>query len=262
MSIKFKGQARKYRDDAGVDGGDNGGGASKVQDLATNPEVQKLIQEAIEREVTGLKKKNSELIGAEKKLKEQMAQFEGLDVEHLKNLQKQMQENEEMRLLAEGKTEEVVARRVELLKKDYEAQLAARDGKLQEYEGTLKQKEENLRKLLVDGTIREAYVGLDFEPTAMADTLRNARDVFIMDPETGKVVPRDEHGNIIFSKDGKTPIDAKGWLEMQAERKPYLKRPSTGSGASGNNGYGKSNLTGGTSTSKIARGLEAAGFRI
>lgn len=266
MSILKMGQAQKYRDEAtDGQGGSSSGGASgsgDVKDYANDPVVQKMIQEALDREVAGLKKKNSELIGAEKKYKEQMAQFEGLDVEHLKNLQKQMQENEEMRLLAEGKTEEVVARRVELLKKDYEAQLAARDGKLQEYEGTLKQKEENLRKLLVDGTIREAYVGLDFEPTAMADTLRNARDVFIMDPETGKVVPRDEHGNIIFSKDGKTPIDAKGWLEMQAERKPYLKRPSKGSGAGGNNGYGKSNLEGGTSTSKIARGLEAQGFRM
>ena len=260
MFIRKMGQAQKYRDEAtDGQGGDGSAGGSGI-DL-NNPEIQKILQSKVDEQVQGLKKKNEELLGKMKKAQEMVQQFEGLDVEHLKNLQKQMQENEEMRLLAEGKTEEVVQRRVELLKKDYEAQLNARDGKLTEYETLLKQKEENLRKLTVDGTIQAAYAALDFEPAALQDTIRNARDVFIMD-EDGKVVPRDEHGNIIFSKDGKTPIDAKGWLELQAERKPYLRRPSKGSGAGGNNGYGKSRLEGGTSTSKIARGLEAAGFKM
>lgn len=263
------GQAQKYQAKAGdgseggaggasggSEGGASGGSAGGI-DL-NSPEIQKAIQDRIEAEVSGLKKKNSELIGAEKKLKEQMAQFEGLDVENLKNLQKQMQENEEMRLLAEGKTEEVVARRVDLLKRDYEQQLQARDGKISEYENALKQKEENLRKLVVDGTIREAYVQMDFEPTALADTIRNARDVFIMD-ESGKVVPRDENGNILFAKDGKSTLDAQSWLELQAERKPYLRRPSKGSGA-GNKGGGNIAIDRLSSTGKIAEGLKNMGF--
>jgi hypothetical protein len=255
MFIRKMGQAQKYRAEAddGSKGGAGGGGIS-VQEMLNNPEIQKAIQDKLDAEVQGLKTKNSEVIGKLKEAQDKMKQFDGLDVEQLKNLQKQMLENEEMRLLAEGKTEEVVTRRVELLKRDYEQQLTARDGKLSEYEQILKQKEENLRKLVVDGTVREAYVKMDFEPAALEDVIRSARDVFIMD-ESGKVVPRDANGNMIFSKDGKTPIDALGWLELQAERKPYLRRPSKGAGA-GNKSYsGSGNFDRLSSTGKIAEGL-------
>jgi hypothetical protein len=254
------GQAQKYRDEAddGTKGG-AGGGAGGI-DL-NSPEIQKAIQAKVDESVLGLKNKNAEVIGKLKEAQEKMKQFEGVDFEKLKNLQIQMDNNEEMRLLAEGKTEEVVTRRVELLKRDYESQITARDGKLSEYEQVLKQKEENLRKLLVDGTIREAYIQLDFEPAALEDVTRSARDVFIMD-ENGNVVPRDANGNMIFSKDGTTPINAAQWLELQAERKTYLRRASKGGGAGTNRGsYGvdKSKMT---STQKIAQGLRDQGLGV
>ena len=238
---------------AGEDGEGGTGGAVDVNELLQNPDIQKFIQAKLDSEVAGLKNKNTELLDKMKKSNEQLKQFEGLDVERLKALQKQMEENEEMRLLSEGKTEEVVNRRVELLKKDYDQQITMREAKLQEYNDLVKQKDEKLRELIVDGAVREAYVGLDFEPTAMDDVIRNARDIFILG-EDGKVVPRDRDGNIIFSKDGKTPIDAKGWLETQAEKKPYLRRASRGAGAVGSKG-GTTHNDVTTSVGKIAEGL-------
>lgn len=257
----LRGQAQKYRKPAedGTEGG-AGGGAIDVQATLSNPEIQKAIQDKIDAEVTGLKKKNAEVIADQKKLKEALAQFDGLDVEAMKNLQKQLESNEEMALLAQGKTEEVVARRVELLKKDYDSQLNARDSKLKEYETSLSQKEESLRKLVVDGKIRETFISLDFEPTAMDDVLRNAREVFIMGDD-GKVVPRDAGGNMLFGKDGTTPLDAKAWLELQAEKKPYLRRASKGSGASNASGYrAGGDISKMSSTGKIAEGLKKLGM--
>lgn len=256
MSINTMGKARKY---PAVVGEGEDGGQGNTDDLLKNPEVQKLIQAKLDEEVAGLKKKNSDLIAQEKKFKEQMSQYEGIDLEKIKNLQKQMAENEEMRLLAEGKTEEVVARRVELLKKDYEAQLNARESKIKEYENTLSSREEALRQLRVDGAIREAYVSLDYEPAALDDVIRKARDVFIMG-EDGKVIPRDEHGNLIFGKDGKSNITASEWLQNLAEKKPYLRKPSKGGGATGNRGYGSVDTSKMTSTQKIAQGLKDMGL--
>lgn len=261
FGLRKMGQAQKYRDEAG-DGtnGSAGGGAIDVQATLSNPEIQKAIQEKIDAEVAGLKKKNSDVIADQKKLKEALSQFEGLDVNKMKELQKQLESNEEMRLLSEGKTEEVVARRVELLKKDYDSQLTARDTKLKEYETSLSQKEESLRKLVVDGKIRETFISLDFEPTAMDDVLRNAREVFIMGDD-GKVVPRDVGGNMLFGKDGTTPLDAKAWLELQAEKKPYLRRASKGSGASNASGYrAGGDISKMSSTGKIAEGLKKLGM--
>jgi hypothetical protein len=77
--------------------------------------------------------------------------------------------------------------------------------------------------------------------------------------EHGDVVPRDAKGNIIFSKDGKSPITTKEWLELQAERKPYLRRPSKGGGAQGNK-TGARAFSDLSSTGKIAEGLKQLGM--
>lgn len=251
MSMFKMGQARKYRNQA-EDGGSGG-----TVDL-NNPEIQKAIQAKIDAEVQGLKNKNSELIGKVKEAQEKMKQFDGVDIENVKNLQKQMQENEEMRLLAEGKTEEVINRRIENFKKDYESQLQARDGKLSEYEQMLKKKEERLASLVIDGQIREAYVQLGYEPAALDDVLRLGRDVFIMD-ENGKAVPRDSEGNIIFGKDAKSPVSAGEWLQNLAEKKTYLRGVNKGAGTQANRGSGRVDTSKMSSTEKIAEGLRKMG---
>lgn len=258
MSIFKMRQAQMYRNEAGdgTEGGAGGGSSVDVND----PKIQAILQAEIEKTVSGLKKKNQELIEKEKKHREQLSQFEGVDVEKFKTLQKQIETNEEMRLLSEGKTEEVVARRVEAMKRDYDAQIAAREAKMSEYEVTLKKKEEKLAELVIDGQLREAYVALDFEPSALDFVLMQGRQVFIMD-ESGKAVPRDDHGNLIFGKDGKTPISAREYLEGLADKKSFLRKPSKGAGASPNNrsssGLDPSKMN---STERITEGLRKRGL--
>lgn len=255
-------QAQMYRNEAGDGTGDGtGGGAGGGGSIDVNdPKIQAILQAKIDETVAGLKKKNQELIEKEKKHREQLSQFDGVDIEKIKNLQKQMMENEEMRLLAEGKTEEVVARRVEAMKRDYDSQIAAREAKMAEYEATLKKKEEKLAELVIDGQLREAYVSLDFDPDALDFVLMQGRQVFMMD-ENGRAVPRDEHGNLIFGKDGKTPISAREYLEGLADKKKFLRKPSKGAGASPNNrsssGIDPSKMN---STERITEGLRKRGL--
>lgn len=260
MNRKNMGQAQKYRNEAG-DGtgqGGSGGGAASID--MNSPEIQQLIQARIEAEVSGLKNKNSELLEKLAKDKEKLKQFDGLDVEKIKSLQQQLDSNEEMRLLAEGKTEEVVSRRVEAMKRDFDANLAARDNKIAEYDATLRAKEERLAELVIDGQVREAYIGLDFVPEALDDILMSARRTFVMN-EDGKAIPRDSNGNLIFGKDGKTPISAREWLEGLAERKTYLRKPSKGGGSQMNRGSG-GDISKMTATQKIAEGLRKQGIGI
>ena len=254
MFIRKMGQAQKYRD-AADDGSQGGAGGSGI-DL-NSPEIQKAIQAKLDLEVAGLKNKNKELFDNMAASAEKLKQFDGLDVEKMKTLQKQLEENEEMRLLSEGKTEEVVNRRVEAMKRDFDANLAARDNKLSEYEQILKKKEDRLAELVIDGQLREAYVALDFEPSALDFVLMQGRNVFIMD-ENGKAVPRDEHGSLIFGKDGKTPISAYEYLEGLAEKKTFLRKPSKGGGAQQNRGSG-ADTSKMTATQKIAEGLRKQG---
>lgn len=251
-------KAMKYRDENKGDGSDAGGGSGGSKVDLNNPEIQAAIQAKIDEEVKGLKNKNSEVIGKLKEAQEKMKQFDGLDVERLKNLQKQFEQNEEMQLLAEGKTEEVVNRRVELLKKDHNQQIEMLKTEISKYTDTLKQKDEHLRKLAVDSSVQHAYMALNFDPAALDDVIRIARDTFIMGEE-GEVVPRDAKGNVLYGRDGKSVIGISEWLTVLADKKPYLRGVSKGGGAqgtkSGTRTFGDRSATG-----KIASGLTRLGM--
>lgn len=224
-----------------------------------SPEVKALLDKLVAEQVAGLKNKNDELLGKLKDSTEKAKQFEGYDPEQVKNLMNRLQTDEELKLITEGKVDEVVTRRTENLKKDYQSQIDALQAKLGEHEGVIKSKEERLAELVIDGQVREAYVGLDFEPAALDDVLRLARSVFIMN-ENGAAVPRDNNGQIIFSKDAKTPVSAKEWLENLAEKKTYLRRGSSGGGSKGSKGGSQNyDRTKASSKDMILQGLKAMG---
>lgn len=255
MLLKNVGQAQTYQEENNGEGGASGNGELNIQDILNNPEVKAAMQAQLDSEVSGLKGKNTELLKKMKVASEQNKLYEGIDLEKVQTLQKQIDENEEMRLLSEGKTEEVVARRVENMQRDHESTLTALNGKITDLETFLKGKEEDLTKLVIDGQIREAYVNLDFEPSAMDDTIRNGREVFVMGDD-GKAVPRDSSGNIIFGKDGKSPLTAAEWLDGVADTKKYLRRESKGSGAQGSGRpSGEVDTSKMSSTQRIAHGL-------
>lgn len=257
MLFKNLAEGRKYFNEAGDDGSKDGGnkGGFNLQEALNNPEIQKAIQSRLDQEVSGLKSKNEELLGKLKKLK-----VEPEEIDRLLELKKKVDANEEMKLLSEGKLEEVLGRRTEAMKRDAEANISARDNKIKELDEAIKSKNEKLASLIIDGQVREAYIGLDFEPAAMDDILRLGRDIFQMD-ETGKAVPRDGNGNLIFGKDGKTPITASEWLEGLADKKPYLRRQSKGGGAQNNRGSGNLDVSKMNSVQKIAHGLKELGMK-
>lgn len=237
------------------------GNGLDVKDVLSNPDVQNEIQKIVEEQVKGLKNKNQELLAKNKEFAEMTKQWEGVDPNIIKNLVDRMRNDEETKLLAEGKIDDVVNRRVENMKKDHTSQLEALSNKLKDYENEIKQRDHYLTELVIDHQIKDAYTSLDFEPAALDDIVRYARTIFKMD-ENRNAVPRDPAtGSLIFGKDGKTPISAREWLENLAEKKPYLKRPSKGGGSQGGrSGQGTKNVDSMSSVEKIAHGLRKEGM--
>lgn len=251
MSIKRKAYVLQA---AAGEGDEGGSGGVNLQD----PAIQAALKAAIDAEVAGLKAKNAELIG---KLKE-APKFDKAEYDSLLDLKKKVEANEEMKLLSEGKLEEVLNRRNEAWKRDTEAQIAARDNKLNEYESIVKAKDERLKTLLIDSEVRQAYVSLDYEPAALDDILLQARMTFVMD-ENGSVVPRDSDGVLRMGKDGRTPLKPQEWLEGLVEKKPYLRKASTGAGANPAQRAGGSNkfdASKATAAQSIAEGLKQRGI--
>ena len=76
-----------------------------------NPAIKAAIATAVEASVTGLKTKNTELLGKLKdtstKLTQFETQFEGIDIDAVKGLLSRAGQDEETKLLTEGKVDEV-----------------------------------------------------------------------------------------------------------------------------------------------------------
>ena len=174
-------------------------------------DIEAQIAAAVAKEVAGLKAKNDELLGTNKKLKETMSQFEGIDPVKTKEMLKHFEGSEEAKLMAEGKIDEVIARRTQRRDEEVARQLAEADQKVEQ----AKVNSTKFHARLLQGEIR-ANAPTDHHQAAMEDALRHAAEVFQLDEE-GNVVPKDGR----FGKDGKSPYSLKEFFEDTRATHPH-----------------------------------------
>lgn len=193
------------------------------------------VQEYLDKEVSGLKSKNQELLGSLKSTKTELdglkGQFEGLDIEAVKGLLKRANQDEETRLIAEGKLDEVVTKRTERLRNDMEKQLKAEQERADKAEAFAKRFSD---KVLAD-SIRAAALKAGALPEASEDIILRARGTFTLN-ENGEAVAVDADGQVIYGKDGKTPLNPLEWAESLREAAPHLWPRAQGAGPTGDNG--------------------------
>jgi hypothetical protein len=207
------------------EGGEGGGGPT------ITPEIQALI----DQQVAGLKTKNSELLGTLRTTKTELDsfknQFEGLDIDAVKGLLTKVGQDEETRLLAEGKLDEVITRRTERLRGDYDKQLAAEKSRADKAEAFAAKYSD---KVLAD-SIRAAAIKAGALPEAAEDIILRARGTFKLS-EDGEAIATDRDGEVVYGKDGKTPLSPLEWAESLRETATHLWPRAQGAGQTGDNG--------------------------
>lgn len=184
-------------------------------------------QEAIDKEVGGLKTKRDELLANERKLKDSLKQYEGIDPERARKLEDQIAQSEEARLIADGKMDEVINQRTERMRTEY-------DRKLQEATQTAEQAKtfaEKFRGRVLSDEIRGAASKLGLIDSAAQDAFLRAQSLFEVDDE-GNVVARESAG---YDTTGK-PLTPETWLESMRDQAPHWFPQPKGSGSPGNNG--------------------------
>lgn len=231
--------SRKYREAAG-EGGDTGGNSDVQAIIAA--EVEK-VKVALEKEYSGLKKTNESLVAEKRKLLEVTKKLEGLDVDALLTMKTNLDQSEEARLMAEGKGDEVFARRTERMQNDLKGKIDALSQELEIERKKTQELNESKKRLLIDGQVRDAALKAGVRPDAMDYVLRLAHDVYDEDKETGDIVPRDKHGNLVLGKDAKNPQPINEWMDELRTKAEFVFPSSTGSGASGNGRGGKGGWT-------------------
>ncbi|XZV00557.1 hypothetical protein ACT4YK_12515 [Acinetobacter baumannii] len=211
-----------------------------------NPEIKAAIQAAVDEAVKGLKDKNAELIKDKKELKDELgslkSKVDGLDLDAIKVLLDKSNQDEESKLIAEGKIEEVIQKRTEKMREEHEKVLKAEKERADKAE-TYANK---FRQSVIQGQIVQAAVEMGALSEATADIAFLAQSQFSLD-ENGKAVAIDANGEVVIGKDGSNPVTPKEWVEGLRENKPYFWPKANGSGSPGS----------GTSTKKWSDYTEA-----
>lgn len=173
--------------------------------------------------------------------------FSGIDPDQVRTLLAKIENDDEGKLIAAGKIEEVVAKRNEKFRLEMEKKLA----QALEQVSAADAKTAKFSQSVLDNHIRAATSKAGLHPHAIDDALLRARSMFALD-ENGVAIQLDQTGNPVLGKDGKTPFSPLEWLEGMKESAPHwFPAGSSGGGAGGGS-------TGAGSAKKMTRAAFAA----
>lgn len=207
---------------------DDGEGAGGGGGNAIAPEVQALIDAAVEKTTAGLKAKNGELLGKLKESSEQLKTFEGIDPTAVRSILSKFASDEEAGLIAKGDIDTVLKKRTERLQADYDKKLGTEAERAAKAEA----KAAKLADSTLAGTLRDAAIKTGALPEAMEDIVLRARGLWTLNDD-GEAVALDGDGEVMFGKDGKTPLTPSEWAESLRETAPHLWPRAQGAGAQG-----------------------------
>lgn len=215
---------------------ENTGDAPEIN--ADLPEVKALIEAAVREATSGLAANKDEILGEKKALQDKLdslsEQWKGLDPEAVRGIMDRMANDEETKLLAEGKMDVVIERRTERLKADHQKQIAKLEESLAQRETNIGDLTKKVKRLLIEGNLRQAASEQGLVASAVDDALARASSIFQVD-ENGALIA-EEDGTTIYGKDGKSSITPSEWLESMKEKAPHWFPAPNGGGASGGTG--------------------------
>lgn len=219
----FRNMARKYYAPAGEEEKGGGGGGIEI-----TPEIQTLIDARIKDSVSGLKTKNSELLGKLKERDENLKRFDGIDPDAVRGILKRFSDDEEAGLIANGKIDEVLDKRTERMRGDSDKKIKAAVERAEKAEALASK----FTKRVLGDVIRSAALKTGVLATAADDIILRSQGVFTLN-EDGEAVAIDKDGNPVMGKDGKTPLSPAEWAESLKDTAPHLWPAAEGSGAGG-----------------------------
>lgn len=187
----------------------------------------KLDAEGVE-DVTGLKNSLTAVREELKTLKSDYSKYKDLDPEKAREALKKMEELEDKGLLDAGKVDELVNRRTERMRMDFDSQVKALRGGVEEKDATIKTLSGRLETHLIEQGLIAAVMEVGVpRKSAIQDITSRGRSTWKLD-EDGNPVALMSDGSKIYGKDGKAPITMEEWASGLMAEAPHLFEPSTG----------------------------------
>lgn len=178
---------------------------------------------------------HSQLQGLREEMEGYKNRFKGIDPEKYRKAQEalsRIEADEEKALIAEGKIDEVVERRIERMKQDFESQIKA---KSDAYESAIEERDlhrEALSRIRIDDAVLAGIekAGFKLRPGAKRDALSRGREVWRMN-EKSELTP-DAGGKVLYGKNG-NPISMDEFVGDLLQTASHLFESGEGGGAEG-----------------------------
>lgn len=184
-------------------------------------------------------------------LQQQLERLKGVDPVKYNELMELDRKVKEKELIAKGDVDGVIALRVQAMNEAHATEKNTLETQLQS-------SNRQLSALLIDNVVKGAAVTNGVVPSAMDDVALRAKAVFVV--ENGQPVAKDEKGNVIYGKDGTTPLTPAEWVTNLRKSAPHLFQGFSGSGAGGGRGTGSTDMSKLTAVQKIQLGIEQGGL--
>lgn len=204
-----------------------------------------LSAEGVE-DVSGLKSALQKERQRAQDLEKSVKAWDGLDPKEMRELKDRIDNDEELRMIKEGKHAEVFSKRTEKLRTEHQKQLdTEREKHKQELESANKRTQLYESRVL-ENALRQAAAEAGLHTPAIRDAVREGKTVFVLD-DNGNAVQKREDGSVVIGKDGKNPFSPREWIEsMRPEAPHWFPAAGTGTGATTSrttNGTGQKTMT-------------------
>jgi len=253
-SNAFAVPAPRFGEGEGGDGGDGGdagdgqGGGGQI-DL-NNPTIQSAIQAAVSEATTGLKNKNDELLGKLNKSNDALKAFDGLDAAKIKNMLDSMDQNEEAKLISEGKFEEVIQKRMDKITAQHEDTVSGLNENLSSITGERDHYRGLYENQTIGNEVKTAALKAGVLPEALDDVNRRAMDIFSLDAD-GNIEAREgkKSDGSLLQIDGHL-LTVERFVDSLKKDAPYYFPASESGGAEGD-GKGNRQQSGSVDLEKV-----------
>jgi len=191
-------------------------------DFIENEELREKAVAEFEAQTTGLKTKNDELLNEKKTIQERLKAFDSIDdpaaaMEALKFIR----ENEQARLLQEGKFEEVIEKRVSKIKSDAMTQIEDLTTRLDISSKEAVTYKTKFNSKIIEDELRNAALAAGILSEALTDVLMRGRMEFNLADDGVSIEARDAKGALRKNQDG-IVLTPQVWMEGLKSSAPHF----------------------------------------
>jgi len=194
--------------------------------------VTEAVKTQIDEATNGLKSKNTELLTEKKNLQDKLAKIPTAEeLKEFETLKKQLDSSADAKLIAEGKMDEVILKRTERSRLDFETKEAAFNTEITTLKESNSQFENKYTSYVIDDSVKKAALASGVLPAALDDVVRRTAGTFTLEAD-GTIVARDKDGALITT-DGVKTMTPELYIAQLKESAPHFWPASKGGGLGG-----------------------------